>query len=206
MPLSRAFILPDAIAKFHRTHPGVLIRVTEGPYDTLLFGLRRGEIDFLFGAMRHHLPVEDVIQDILFDDELVIVAGPDHPLAKRADPVFADTVGYPWVVTAPGTPARRQFDEFFARHAATPPDSVVETSSMILMRELLRAGPYLGCISRLQVKGELDKGLLELLPFELDNSRREIGITTRVGWKPTRTQSDFLELVRADFERPQAAG
>src|SRR5690606_32348971 len=86
MPLSRSHILPGAIAKFHRQHPHVRIHVLEGPYEMLLAGLRRGQIDFLFGALRNPLPIEDVVQEHLFDDELIIVAGPRHPLVNAAKP------------------------------------------------------------------------------------------------------------------------
>jgi len=200
MPLSRSYILPAAIAKFHEQHPHVRIRVLEGPYDTLLAGLRRGAIDFLLGALRDPAPIEDITQEYLFDDELVIVSGPDHPLTLAERPNLNTTLAdYPWILPPHGTPARQHFDAFADRACVSAPDCLLETSSMVLMREMLHAGPYLGCISRHQAQSELQKGLMKALPFALEESRRAIGITTRAHWKPTRTQAEFLALIRADF-------
>lgn len=200
MPLSCSYILPRAIAKFHQQHPHVHIRVLEGPYDTLLAGLRRGAIDVLFGALRDPPPVEDIMQEHLFDDELVVVSSPDHPMTKTPAPSLdIAATQWSWIVSQRGTPARDHFDAFFTHTAAIPPECLVETSSMALMRELLHSGPYLGCISRLQVQSELRNGLMVALPFTLEESRRSIGITTREQWNPTRTQADFLSLVRQDF-------
>ena len=200
MPLSRSYILPRAVARFHQQHPHVRIRVLEGPYDTLRAGLRRGSIDFLFGALRDPLPIEDIVQEHLFDDELIVVSSPQHELAQTKEPALSSALtDYPWVLPPPETPARKHFDAFAAHVATRPPECLVETSSMVLMREILSSGPYLGCISRLQAESELRNGLMKALPFQLEASRRPIGITTRTQWKPTRTQADFLDLVREDF-------
>lgn len=199
LPLSRSYILPATIARFHKTHPRVSVKVLEGPYETLLAGLRRGEIDFLFGALRDPPPTDDIAQTHLFDDELVVVSGPDHPLAGQSEPDAAEAASCPWVVGIPGTPVRDHFDVFIAAISKGEPPNLVETSSMILMRELLHAGPYLGCISRRQVETEIRSGLMVPLPFRLEQGRRRIGVTTRANWQPTRTQADFLAIVREDF-------
>lgn len=205
MPLSRSYILPTAIARFHQSHPSVSVRVLEGTYASLLTGLRRGEIDFLFGALRDPLPADDIVQQHLFNDELIVVAGPGHSLAGQSAPPKIALADYPWVVGIPGTPVRGQFDAFFASLGAGQPVSLVETSSMILMRELLHAGPYLGCISQRQVESEIRSGSMTVLPFALAESRRPIGITTRANWKPTRVQDDFLGLIRAEFTADERA-
>jgi LysR family transcriptional regulator, regulator for genes of the gallate degradation pathway len=196
MPLSRSYLLPPAIAEFQRQRPEVLVQVLEGPYDTLLAGLRRGEIDVLVGALRDPLPVSDVEQECLFADELVVVAGTKHPLTAMRSSTLAAARNYPWVVSPPGTPTRRHFEDHLASGGVPFPSRIVETSSMILMRELLNRDHYLGCISRLQVASEIRHGLLVELPFRLKSSRRKIGLTTRLNWKPTATQSEFLDLLR----------
>lgn len=54
-----------------------------GPYDDLLGGLRRGEIDFILGALRDPAPIADVVQERLFDDRLMVLDGNRHPLVGR---------------------------------------------------------------------------------------------------------------------------
>lgn len=205
MPLSRSYILPRAIAAFRSAWPRMLIRVEEGPYDDLLSGLRRGEIDFLIGALRPRLPVADVAQQVLFDDDLVLVAGLDHPLAGRNDLTLAELARFPWVVARPGAPTRTLFDALF-RSAPMRPDSIVETGSLILMRQLLRHSDHIGCVSRLQAAPEIDHGLMVALHHVLAGSSRPVGVTTRADWHPTRSQRAFLAEVETVAAAPTYPG
>lgn len=196
MPLSRAHLLARTIARFRSRRPTLSIKALDGPYADLIAGLRRGEVDFLIGALRDPAPIGDVEQHPLFDDALVMVARPDHPLARPSPPdgplTAADLARFPCVVAIEGTPARIAFDKVFAQSGAAPV-SLLETGSMILMRELLQVSDHIGCISRLQVEAEVRLGAVAILPFQFDQTLRPIGLTTRQGWLPTKAQQDFLD-------------
>ncbi|HWT56926.1 MAG TPA: LysR substrate-binding domain-containing protein, partial [Rhizobium sp.] len=201
MPLSRSFVLPRAIAEFRKLRPNTPIHILEGPYADLLAGLRRGEIDFLIGALREPAPIGDVEQRFLFTDTLVVVAGSNHPLTARSTVSVEELAAYPWIVGQRGTPIRRHFDALF-EGLERRPSSIVESSSLILMRELLNGTDHLGCISYLQAQAELSRGLLKALPLDLGHTARPIGLTLRVNWMPTRAQEQFLELVSSNPEMP----
>ncbi|MBY5313252.1 LysR family transcriptional regulator [Rhizobium leguminosarum] len=199
MPLSRSFVLPRAIAEFRKFRPNTPIHILEGPYADLLAGLRRGEIDFLIGALRDPAPIGDVEQRFLFTDTLVVVAGSNHPLTARSELSVEELAAYPWIVGQRGTPIRRHFDTLF-EGLDHPPTSIVESSSLILMRELLNGTDHLGCISYLQAQAELSRGLLKALPLDLSHTARPIGLTLRVNWMPTRAQEQFLRFVSSNEE------
>lgn len=192
MPLSRSYILPRAIARFRKRRPTLPIRALDGPYDDMMAGLRRGELDFLLGALRDPAPIGDVEQHALFKDILVMVARRGHPLAKARRLGLGQLAAHPFVVATEGTPTRAAFDRLF-RTAGVAPVSLVETGSMILMRELLQLSDHIGCISRLQVQAEIRSGALVTLPIPLAQTARAIGITRRTGWGPTKAQAEFLE-------------
>jgi DNA-binding transcriptional LysR family regulator len=194
MPLSRSYLLPRSIAAFRRNRATLPIKALDGPYDDLMAGLRRGEVDFLIGALRDPAPVGDIVQERLFDDGLLFVARKDHPVLALPKVTLADLFAYPIVVATEGTPTRRAFDGLSSLHG--PPPSLVETGSMILMRELLRLSDHLGCISQLQIEAEIGLGALAPVPVDLANTRRPIGLTFRADWLPTRAQADFLADLR----------
>lgn len=196
MPLSRSHLLPRTIARFRARRPTLPVKALDGPYDDLMTGLRRGEVDFLVGALRDPAPIGDIEQEPLFDDVLVMVARPGHPLARERSPAIADLARFPFVVSPEGTPTRRAFDRLFERGGCRP-ESLIETGSMILMRELLRVSDHVGCISRLQVEAELALGAMVVLPFAMDDTARPIGLTLRSGWVPTAAQKEFLDALRA---------
>jgi DNA-binding transcriptional LysR family regulator len=196
LPMSRSVLLPRALIAFRARRPRHEVLVLDGPYDDLLNRLRRGEIDLMVGALREPAPIPDIEQTPLFEDGLSILAGPDHPLAGRASLTRADLAASAWVVPRSGTPSRDQFDAFFAGCAG--PGPVIETGSILLMREILVASDHLGCISRAQARPEVRRGLLVELPVKISPVPRPIGLTCRTGWKPTRAQDEFLDLLRAE--------
>lgn len=194
-PLAKSFILPKAIAAFRRVRPYLPIKIKEGPYTDLLTSLRRGDIDFLVGALRDPAPVPDVEQQLLFHDTIVLVAGRSHPVASRASIGMGELSQFPWVVSPSGTPIRRHFEQLFIDAGCEPPRSIIESGSAILMRELLDCSEHLGCISRLQADAEIAHGLMKALPFDLGRTARAIGVTFRKDWLPAPAQRQFLDLL-----------
>ncbi len=205
LPLARSFILPAAINELGRTRPEVTISVIDGPYDDLLHGLRHGEIDLLIGALRDPPPIEDVVQEPLLLDVLAVVARAGHPLADKDEIGIDDLLAYPWVVPRPGTPTRGRFEALFEKAGQGRPASLVETSSLILVRGLLLDSDRLTLISAHQVRHERLSGQLVALPFDMSGSERAIGFTTRRDWRPTATQSLFLDLLRIAGRSAQAS-
>ncbi|MDO6681909.1 MULTISPECIES: LysR family transcriptional regulator [unclassified Oceanobacter] len=200
MPLARTSILPEAIIRFSERHPDIDIQVVDAPYDDLLHHLRHGDLDFLIGALRFPPPVDDVVQEELLSPPLAIICRPEHPLLVAAtstsSPELTDLTHYPWIVPRNGTPTRKAFETLFAQCDIQPPQRLVESSSQILTRELLRGSDRLTLISTHQIEQELNSGLLSVLPVNLEDTRRAIGITLRQNWQPTPSQMQFLDILR----------
>ncbi len=201
MPLARTSILPDVINRFSLAHPDIGINVVDAPYDDLLFHLRSGDLDLLVGALRYPAPADDIIQEELLSPPLAIVGRKDHPLRRAGHLKLEDLAGYGWVVPRKGTPTRAFFDTLFTGRSITPPTRLVETSSQILIRELLSGSDRLTLISTHQIEHELRQGILGVIPFALSHTRRPIGVTLRRDWQPTPTQRHFLEMLREAASR-----
>ncbi|WP_071795219.1 LysR family transcriptional regulator [Natronohydrobacter thiooxidans] len=192
MPLSRSCLMAPAILRMKARRPDLRIRVVDGPFRDLALGLRRGEIDMLLGALRPDEFVPDLRQEPLFEDIMLIVARPGHPANAATDLVPLQASG--WVVAAEGTPSRRAFDAMFA--PLPTPSALIETGSIVLMREILMASDHLGFASRLQVDADLRSGQLIALPLRPANTRRPIGILQRANWQPTRIQQELMDDLR----------
>lgn len=196
MPLARMTVLPKSILQFNERHPDVNINVTEGPYADLLHHLRQGDIDIILGALRHPTPADDVVQEELWAPPLSIVARKNHPLMTKEAISAQDLTEFPWVVPAKGTPTRQAFENIFTEAGVPLPTRLVESSSQILIRELLIESDRLTLISAHQVEREINIELLNVLDFPLEHTRRPIGLCVRKSWLPTVTQSHFLSLLR----------
>ena len=197
MPLSRLHILPRAVATFRKRWPRIELFIKDGPYDELILGLRRGEIDFLIGALRDPQPIQDLEQIALFEDTLAIVARKDHPLASRKNLRVDDLRNWPWAVAANGTPTFTHFTRLFCADGGKLPESIVETGSLVFIGELLCASDHLACVSSLMVQREVAADRLVRLDIDLRGTNRAIGMTLRKGWEPTGTQRDLIACITA---------
>lgn len=200
LPLARSSVLPIAINRFCLERPHTDISIVEGPYDTLLHALRHGEIDLIIGALREPAPIGDVEETALFSDTLCVAARARHPLARKDRLSLADLAAFPWAIAPVGAPTRSYFDLLFKDREQGIAAGLIEASSLVLLRGLLADSDRLTIISGHQIMHEVRQGLLTILPFALDGSDRRIGLTTRRGWRPTPTQSLFLDSLRAAAE------
>lgn len=197
LPLARTTIVPKAIHAMVGSVKGYQIRVVEGRYAELLRSLREGELDCLIGALRTPPPADDVTQELLFSDALVIVAHPDHPLARRTNLQLADTLCYPWIAPPKDTPAGQYLHETLRLdlQAETPVRAV--SSSMAILRGVLAEGPYVSVVSRHQIEVDRKLGAIAVLDVPMSGHVREIGLTFRSQWRPTETQARFIEFLRS---------
>lgn len=190
MPLSRALVVPRAIAHFLEDCPGTVVDVIEGSWRELIDPLLDGVIDAMVGALRE-TPPSDVEQVPLFTDRLAVFARKGHPLAGRRV-ALADLQAQSWVVGPQGTPLRAHWQALFA---GDPPPVPVECGSVMVIRGLIMQSDLLTLLSPDQISVELDADMLVRIDVDLPGTVRTIGLTTRRGWRPTQAQQRLIELI-----------
>lgn len=191
LPMAQAILLPRALSRFSHINPAARIDVIEGPYTDLLAGLRNGQLDVLIGALREPVPVGDVVQEAVFDDDLVIVARAGHPLAGRAAPALSSLRSFPWVIATGGAPMRTRWEAIFGENGLEPPPVHIESNSVTIGRGLMLNDDWLTLMSRDQFVFERRAGLLVEVGGSF-TSKRKIGLTTRSDWRPTQLQTAFI--------------
>lgn len=190
MPLSRALVVPRAIAHFLRDCPGTVVDVVEGSWRELVDPLLDGVIDLMIGALREEPPSE-VEQVPLVTDRLAVFGRKGHPLAGR--PVrMGELQAQSWVVGPQGTPLRAHWQALFA---GDPPPVPVECGSVMVIRGLVMQSDLLTLLSPDQISVEIDAEMLVRIDLDLPGSVRTIGLTTRRGWRPTAPQQRLVDLL-----------
>lgn len=205
LPLARSHMLPNAINALLKDRPKVTVKVYDGLYSDLLRGLRTGQLDLMIGALREDLQVDDVEQHLLFNDPLAIVVRTGHPLSSVTGLTWQDLTDYSWVVPRVGTPTRGYFDQKMSHVADLDDVHVIETSSLVMIRELLVDSDRLAISSAHQIEREEELGILARLNVDLHGISRQIGLTTRAGWTPTKSQAQFFEILQREGARSAAA-
>ena len=140
MPLARALLLPQALARFARAWPGATVNVVEGPFSELLSDLREGSLDLLVGAMRDLSAVPDVVQEGLFDDDPVIVGRADHPLAGRPRVSWREAAAHPLCLLSDDMQNRRILDRLAASLSVALRPAIVSNSFLGVCAHLRQGG------------------------------------------------------------------
>ena len=77
----------------------------------------------------------------------------------------------------------------------------IVSSSLITLRGILAEGDYISVISRHQIRVEEKLGAIKVLDIPLKSQYRTIGLTFRKGWRPTKAQEKFIELLYKHGEK-----
>jgi LysR family transcriptional regulator of gallate degradation len=197
LPLSRARLVPLAVDNLLRTYEAADIAIIDGTYESLVTALRLGDIDVLVGTIRRPAPVEGLVSEELFEDDIAVVVAADHPLASRHSVNLQDCVGWDWVLPFKNVPLRVQFEKMLDDAGLSRPQRVIESDSMVTVRTLLMSSQRLAILSRHQVHHEVGWGLLKVLPVRLKGVLRPVGITLRSDYAPTPLARALIAELRA---------
>jgi DNA-binding transcriptional LysR family regulator len=110
---------------------------------------------------------EDFHKEILFDDELVVIAGSGHHLARRRKIDLADLLDERWMLTAPGTWNHNVVADAFSARGLTLPKIGMRTLSVHLRINLVAAGHFITAVPRSVLRLYGGAFALKVLPLDL---------------------------------------
>lgn len=195
LPLGRTRILPEAIVRLMDEHPGIQVITNESPFDLLATELRAGDVDFIFGALRSVTYASDLLGESLLTEEMVVLARRDHPLCKNTD-LQDELARARWVLPRAGSPARQMLDDCFTDFGIAVPRPVVESGDLAIIRGLLLRSNMLAAVSAHQLEQEIASGELCILPLELKQTTRAIGLTYRNGCLHSPVAQALMDMIR----------
>ncbi|MDL4776727.1 MULTISPECIES: LysR family transcriptional regulator [Thermomonosporaceae] len=126
----------DALAAFHRAHPGVEISLLEDRSDRLVEEVRAGTVDLALIGTASATP--EGLEALTITSERLVAAVPaGHPLAGRGHVALRDLAGHPIVCMPPGTGLRTVFDRACAAQdlhpaialQASAPDAIADLAA-----------------------------------------------------------------------------
>ncbi|MBB6096752.1 DNA-binding transcriptional LysR family regulator [Deinobacterium chartae] len=189
-----ASILPGVLTHYHALHPGVSFRIRQGNTQEALEELRQGhaEVALIEGPPG---PLDAGLSAQVFrQDELLLVAAPQHPLAHSAGPLDLTGLGLVWREAGSGT---RVVAEQALRAAGVPTRTLLELTGTEAVKEAVISGLGAAFLSDLSVRRELRSGLLVRLPHPLPALRRDLRWVAPHEEQLSRAARTFLELLHA---------
>ncbi|ABG42397.1 transcriptional regulator, LysR family [Paraglaciecola sp. T6c] len=196
LPYTRTYLTPQAINLLLDEHHNLDVSTREGPYNLLEVSLRNGDIDFIIGAIRPSEKDSDLNTEILLEDKLSVIARSNHPLMGRENLSLGDLSDYGWVLPELHTPSGRLFLELMKAHGLPIPTHSIHTSSLSMVRGLLMGSDRVTLLSKHQIYYDRNHELLDVLPVDIGETYRPIGITMRRRTEPSPAAQLFLDKLR----------
>lgn len=163
------YLLPKLIARFVKIYPDVAPEIHIGNTQMVIDYLDKGKasIGLIEGpAMHKHLQITPWQQD-----QLQIFCPPDHPLAKKMLINLEQLQQQSWVLREHGSGTRAIFDTAIEQ-AGVQINLGIELTRQGAIKESVKAGLGLGCLSKITIAEELKNGSLVALKSPLNLSRR----------------------------------
>ena len=114
------FFLPPILDKFKRRYPAIPILIKTGHTSYVIEDLRQGELDLTIASLP--LPVEgrDLVVRPLYQEELVAVVSPRHPLARKKVVAAEEIKKFPLIIFSKASSTRVILDICFRELHISP--------------------------------------------------------------------------------------
>src|SRR5574340_272688 len=168
-------VLPEVFAHFKKQYPGVAVNINRLESAGILEAVLDHTVDF--GVVS--LPVNDTRLTVvpIHRDELVIIAPPQHPLAKAKAAALAEAAKYPLLMPEAGH-TRDALEELFHERKLKLNVSM-ELDSSELLKRFVAADVGIGFIARSNVLEDVRAGTLAAIPIADANIRRDLALVFR---------------------------
>lgn len=204
LPSMQSYVLPVALAKLAKTHPEISIHVDTRPYPEMEKDLLSGELDVIIGGTRSGVNTDGLKTEVLAEDQVYVVAGAHHPLAKKNAVTKEDLNDVTWVFPVSGTPAREVFTKRLNESGVYPEKIWIESVSITSLRGILMSSEAVMMGTKYQTHYEQTQGFLTLLPFPLDRDNWPLGLTLHKDAPPPKSLDFYLKCHREALEDVQS--
>jgi DNA-binding transcriptional LysR family regulator len=185
-------ILEHLKAKFRHGQ----ITVSSGTSQVLVEKIMHNEIDVAFIS----LPADNanIMTETLFSDEMIAIAHPSHPLARKKTISAAVLAKEDLILGEQGGNARRMIDEFFD-DAHVRPNVVMELSRQEAINKMVENNMGVGISGTKYVAEEIAEGRLTSWKLEGANIKWDLGLARLRGGYYSPITKEFVELCKESF-------
>ncbi len=182
-------ILPEVFAEFKKQYPDVAVNITRADYSKILESVIDNSVDFGFVS----LPVTDTRLTVVLihRDELVLIAPPEHPLAKFTSVPICEVAKFPLVMPKAGH-TRDALEELFHEHKLKP-QYAMELDSSELLKRFVAADVGVGFIARSNVQEDVQANVLAAILVADVHMRRDLGLVFRKDKALSRAALAFID-------------
>ena len=194
------YMLPALLGEFKNRYPDINLRLKVSNSEGIVSMVEHNVIDL--GVVESSVSNKNLIVEVCHDDQLVVVAAPDHELVKRGGKVrAAEILKYPFVSREEGSGTRDVVMQYLVDQKVNPNEMnlCLELGSPEAIKGAVEAGMGITIISRSIIDKELKLNTLRHLQLDPPLSRPFSFVRQRQKFRVT-VMEELLEFAQAYFK------
>lgn len=191
------YLLPGALRRYLRSFPEIKVGIYRSRLDDIPRQVLDREVDL--GFVKDEPAFHGLESVEVHADEMILIASPSHPFARRRDLRIRDLGQEPFVLHHLCSSTEQKVLRLFEQHA-TSCHIVAELWSFENIKSFVRENVGLAIVPRITVRQELRDGLLVHIPVrELSMPRRTLMIYRDQGYlsEPARA---LIKIVKSSLD------
>lgn len=179
LPTAASSVLPPTLGRLRITNPELNIRIVQGRTAELMPDLESGRLDLIVGRLYELEGAHDVQREAIYHEPISMLARSGHPLLVSDPPARPRAVAdYGFVLPSLEQRLGQEIDGVIASSGLAMPSSLLRSTSISFIRELVLSSDFVTILPRLMLAGDIGRGAAGIVPLALHSGRRPAGIIT----------------------------
>lgn len=184
-------LLPPIIKSLEKELPDVDVRVTVDNTTVIEGKIQRSELDIAIveGIVRS----DELIKKDVYDDELVLVAGPGHEFFDHPDIRLEDLTNRALISRETGSVERNQFEQFLLEHDIKMKNKWSCSNTETIKKAVLN-GEGIAILSKMVIEKEIAGGKVRALNVAHVQMKRKINMIYHKNKFISQSMSRFIDI------------
>jgi DNA-binding transcriptional LysR family regulator len=196
MVVATPVLLAQAVERLKARSQRTTVLIEEGDLTRLLPKLRLGELDLFVGRLEPGYAAPDLETEPLYEDPMVAVVRPGHPLARKRAVPWADMASQPCVLPPPWASLRVKLEQQFFANDLHPPVDIVESASFLSQITFLHQRGAVAFMARTVARHFERQGMVAVLKLSVPVELPPVGLITLRGQPMTPVTGLLAESLR----------
>ncbi|WP_320047141.1 selenium metabolism-associated LysR family transcriptional regulator [uncultured Ilyobacter sp.] len=162
------YVMPQLIKEFIRDYPEIDISLKIGNTEDIANMILKNDIDLAF--VEAEVDMNEIKSEEIWKDELILITHPEHKWGEHLEIDESELKSEKFILREEGSGTRKVFEAAMKNNHIKYKESFTLGNTEAI-KEIIKTGLGISCLSKLTVKKELDEGRLKgykLKNFEID--------------------------------------
>ena len=193
------YFIPGIVGNYQRGFPDVKVRLNVANTNGIIHMVENNEIDI--GIVEGPINNKNLVKEVIWKDDLVVVCANDHPLAGRNKVAIADILEYPFISREEGSGTREVLENYLTKRKVDTDqfNITMEFGSPESIKSAVAAGLGISILSAATLEKEVQLGTLSAIPLSPPIKRAFSIVYQRQKFR-LRAMEEFLDYARQHCE------